>query len=171
MSNIPSTPVDGNLLVLVVPTVANMKAPTVAELSGATAKNISCYLTGDGLNEAQDEATIADSRLCDTFEAELPGRLTPSLELTYIDNTNSDNEDDSNDAVKALPHKQEAVVAIRQGIPWDTAVAETQKFRLYKIKAGVQKPVQAEANSVFRANQKEFVQDYEGAAVVAPTAP
>ena len=65
-SIIPSTPADGNIKTVLVPTVANLAAPTKAEATAATAIDISCYLTAGGFALTVDQATITDERECDT---------------------------------------------------------------------------------------------------------
>src|SRR5690606_6225186 len=102
MSNIPSTPLDGNFKVAGATTIADIAAPKVTELTAATTKDISCYLTGSGWNPSFDQAAISDERLCDTFTAEQPGRKSVSIEVTYIDNTNSANATTYNDAATLL---------------------------------------------------------------------
>lgn len=161
MSNIPSTPLDGNFKVVVAPTIALITAPKVTELSGGTAKDISCYLTGSGWNLSIDQASISDERLCDTFTAEQPGRKSVSLELTYIDNTNSANATTFNDAASALVEGTTVHLVTRGGKPFNGAfTATTDKVNVFKAVAGVATPLAPEANSVQRVTQKFFVQDY-----------
>src|SRR5690625_4338894 len=93
----PSTPSDGNLLALVVPAIADPTAPTVDELTAETVTDISCYLTPDGLQVTQDQATITDERLWSTQVLGRGGRKTFGLSLRGIDNTNSDLESEFNE--------------------------------------------------------------------------
>lgn len=168
MSNIPSTPLDGNFKVVVVPTIADIKLPKASELTGGTVKDISCYLTGSGWNPSFDQAAIADERLCDTFTAEQPGRKTVSLDVTYIDNTNSSNASTYNEAADALAEGTTAFVVTRGGKLFSGALATADKVNIYKVVAGVASPLPPEANSVQRVSQKLFVQDYAlNVAVVA----
>ena len=46
MAEIPSTPADGYVAVRVLPAVADLSAPTLAEWTAGI--DISCYLTSDG---------------------------------------------------------------------------------------------------------------------------
>ena len=72
MAEIPSTPADGNTKVVFVPTLADAAAPKVAELTGASAIDLSCYLTGSGLSPSIKEDVVTDERLCSTQTYEQP---------------------------------------------------------------------------------------------------
>src|SRR5690606_11911923 len=102
MADIPATPADGNVSVIVVDTLADPAAPTVAELTAPTVVDISCYLTSDGYTPSLDEQVIADERLCSTQIFEQPGRYTRTLDTIYIDNTNAPNEATDNKAQESL---------------------------------------------------------------------
>lgn len=157
MSEVPSTPSDGNVKVLLVPAIADPSAPTVSELTGEGVVDISCYLTGDGLALSSDQATITDERLCSTQVFEKPGRKTNTAEVTYIDNTNSPNETDSNEAADTLVEGSSHRVVTRRGVPFEEAVAADQKVSVWPVQAGMSREVAPEANSVIRSIQKLFV--------------
>ena len=91
MADIPSTPADGNVLVKIVPAIADTSAPKLTELDAAGAVDISCYLTGGGYKPSLSEQVITDERLCTTQTYEQKGRSQRGLEVEYIDNTNSPN--------------------------------------------------------------------------------
>lgn len=169
MSNVPATPADGNFAVWVVPTIADPKAPTVTELSAASRVDISCYITAGGYTDTLEQAAIADERLCDTFVAELPGRVTPSVEITFIDNTNSPLETTHNEAVEALEAGADYWIASRRGIAFDSLPTADQKVNLRRVIGGVHNPLPPEANSVTRSSAKQFVQAIsQGVKIVAP---
>lgn len=157
MVSIPSTPADGNVKVLLVPAIADPTAPTVAELTGAGVVDISCYLTGDGWAATYDQATISDDRLCSTQVFGQPGRKTLGLSLTVIDNTNSDNETEFNEAVETLVEGQDMFAVYRAGIPFDDAVAAAQKVRVWPFKPGMKQEMPPEANSVLKAMYPTFI--------------
>lgn len=155
MADIPAVPADGNVAVWLVPTIANTSAPTVAELGSGVVDDISCYLTSDGLNPSLNEQTISDERLCSTATYEQPGRSQRSLDVTYIDNTNTA---DDNLAKETLVPGQAMYLVIRRGVAFDTAVAATtQKVSVWPIKAGQYNDLPPEANSVLKTSQKLFV--------------
>lgn len=158
MADIPATPADGNTKVLFVPTLANPDAPSVTELTGASAVDISCYLTSDGYTPSVSQQVVTDERLCSTQVFEQPGRKTESLDVTYIDNTNSSNEATFNKAVDTLEEGTTGYIVTRRGIPYENAiVATTQKVTVFPITAGVQNEIAPEANSVNKVSQKLFV--------------
>ncbi|GAA3699149.1 hypothetical protein GCM10022377_10210 [Zhihengliuella alba] len=157
MAEIPSTPADGNVRVVFVPTIADPTAPTVTELGAGTAVDLSCYITGGGLAATVDEQSIADERLCSVQVFEQPGRSSNSLELTYIDNTNSPNAATDNKAVDTLVRGTTGYVVIRRGIAYEDAFAASQKVRVYPTEAGAYRPNAPEANSVLTATTKMFV--------------
>lgn len=155
-TRIPATPADGNVKVAVAVTVAG-DAPTVAELTAVTTKDISCYLTSDGFGFAQEQATITDERLCSTETFGLPGRKSSTLTLTGIDNTNSEYEEDYNEMADILPERADRFVIYRPGLPYETAFAPGQKVRLIPIKVGAKTEQPPEANSVLRSQWNTFV--------------
>lgn len=158
MAEIPATPADGNVAVWFVPAIADPSAPTVAELTGAGVVDLSCYLTGDGLALSVDQATISDERLCSTQVYGQPGRKTFTASVTYIDNTNSDNETDSNEAADTLIEGTSGYLVTRRGLPYEVAPAADQKVSVWPIGAGMPTEVAPEANSVLRTTQALYVQ-------------
>src|SRR5690606_41847581 len=64
-TNIPSTPADGNIKTVLVPAVADLKAPTLTELNAPEAIDISCYLVRNGFALTVDQQIITDERECD----------------------------------------------------------------------------------------------------------
>jgi hypothetical protein len=155
MAEIPSTPADGNTKVVFVPTLADPAAPSLAELTGASAVELSCYLTGSGLSPSIKEDTVTDERLCSTQTFEQPGRKTDSLEIEYIDNTNSPNEATSNKATDTLTEGTTGYLVVRRGVDYETAFAATsQKVTVYPVTAMTQNELPPEANSVQKISQK-----------------
>lgn len=164
MADIPSTPADGNVKVLILTTVTNPLAPTVAELTAGSAVDISCYLTADGWNPSLDEQVIADGRLCETETFEQPGRKQRTLSVTYIDNTNTASP---NAAKTALVPGTALYTATRRGKAFDAAVVAADKWTISPIKPGAYNELPPEANSVLKITQKLFItgRTVEGTAV------
>lgn len=157
MADIPSTPADGNVLVKLVPAIADTSAPTLTELNGAGAVDISCYLTGGGYKPSLSEQVITDERLCTTQTYEQKGRSQRGLEVEYIDNTNSPNEAQYNKAKDTLVPGAEQYLVVRTGIPYTDALAAGQKVTIYPINPGEYNDMPPEANSVLKTGQKLFV--------------
>lgn len=158
MADIPSTPADGNVKVLIVPTIADPAAPKLTELNAVSAVDISCYLTSDGFTPSLSEQAIADERLCSTQTFEQPGRSSRGLDVVYIDNTNSANAATDNKAKSTLIPGSSAYLVVRRGLPFDAALAATtQKVSVWPIKPGQYSDLPPEANSVLKTAQKLFV--------------
>ncbi|WP_413455997.1 hypothetical protein ACLQ8T_05815 [Glutamicibacter sp. FR1] len=155
MAEIPSTPYDGNVRAALVPTVADVNAPTAAELTSGI--DISCYLTGDGLAITVDQQTISDERLCSTSTFEKRGRKTHSVDVTYVDNTNSVAHAAFNEAREALDEGAVHYLVTRRNLPYETAFEAAQVVRVYPVEAGFPAEVPGEANSVTRTTSKLFV--------------
>lgn len=156
MSDVPSTPADGNVATWVVAAIADTTAPSIAT-DLVDPEDISCYLTADGFSFSVDQATITDERECSTEVYGQPGRKTYSLSLTGIDNTNSDNETTDNVMVDALPEGTELFIVRRRGVPFDQPLAEGDKVTVIPFKPGVKQHVATEANSVLRSTWTGFV--------------
>lgn len=154
MADLPSTPADGNLKVVWVPAIANPDAPTVSELTAQTVVDLSCYLTADGWNPSADEQVISDDRLCDTETYEQPGRASRSLEVTYIDNTNTAKE---NEAVETLQPGTSGYLVTRSGVPFDTPIDAGDLVDVWPVTCGIYQKLPPEANSVLRRTQRMFV--------------
>lgn len=154
MADIPSTPADGNVKVLWVPTILNPDAPTLLELTAGAVKDFSCYLTADGWTPALDEQVIADSRLCEVETFEQPGRVSRTLATTYIDNSNT-----------ALPNEAFATLipgsvgnwVTRRGKAYDLPIISTDKVDVWPTKCGQYSDLPPEANSVLKVAQKQFI--------------
>lgn len=157
MAEIPSTPADGNVLVKVVPAVADLSAPKLTEVNAVAGVDISCYLTSDGYAPSVDQQVTTDERLCSTQTFEQPGRVGNGLDLTYIDNTNSPNEATDNKAKDILVPGSEHVLVVRRGKAYDEPLAAGDTVSLYPIKPGVYQELPPEANAVLKIMQKQFV--------------
>lgn len=152
MVDVPqSMPADGTLKVVFVPALT-LSAPKLTELSAGV--ELSCYLTADGWNPATEEATVTDSRLCTKQEFEQPGRVTESLDIKYVWNSLDPDEDE---ARQTLTRGVVGYLATRWGKDVDLPFVATDEIDIHPVKAGIQKKVMPEANSVHRIDQKAFV--------------
>lgn len=157
MADIPASPADGNVKVVLVSAIANTDAPTVAEVTAVGAVDISCYLTASGLTPSLSEQVIADERLCSTQTFEKKGRSQRTLEVEYIDNTNTPDEDLHNLAKDTLVPGSKQFLVIRRGKAFDGALVATDKVTVYPIEPGEYNELPPEANSVLKIGQKLFV--------------
>lgn len=165
-SNLPSTPADGNIKTVLVPAIADIDSPTVAEVTAVTAVDISCYLTAGGFAFQLEQATITDERECDTITRNEPGRKTPSLSITGIDNTNTAYEATYNELAEAMTEGSEWYVIRRRGKAHTVAFTASDKSAVTKFKVGVRSEVAAEANSVLRSMWSCFVSMHEPNATI-----
>lgn len=154
MAEIPSTPADGNMKVVWVKAFKDYTKPTATELNAESVIDISCYLTGDGWNPTKEQATISDPRLCSRQEFGRPGRKTPGLSITVIDNTNTE---DPNDAVENITEGAEGYFVERRGVPYEDPFKEGQVVTIYPARAGEKQGVAPEANSVIRSTIPQFI--------------
>lgn len=60
--------------------VADITAPTVAEITAAT--NITCFVTKDGLAPNISTNSVDSAALCETFDATIPGSWGADFSLT-----------------------------------------------------------------------------------------
>lgn len=160
-TDLPVTPADGNMRADLVPAIADLSAPKITELNAVTAVAISCYLTADGLGITLEQASIPVELFCSTTTRSEPGRKTPALTLTGVDNTNTDVELTDNEMADALVEGSEHFLVLRTGVPFDTAYTVGQKVTIVKFKTGVKQFIAPEANSFIRSTWATFVSAYE----------
>lgn len=157
MFQVPSTPIDGNYKAVLIPIAADLKAIKLTEANAAGAVDLSCYLTGDGLAITVDEQSITDERLCSRQTFEQPGRVQYGAELTYIDNTNGPYETEHNKAKEALTQGATHVLVTRRNVAFEEDFKADEEYNAYPVKAGVQREVPPEANSVSRSTSKLYI--------------
>jgi hypothetical protein len=145
---------DGNLLVLVVPTLLVPTAPTVAEMTAGSVTNISCYLTS--FAPTTNEAVVTDDRICSRFVTENPGKKTEMLQNVYVYNPAEPSEDE---ARLALIEGTVAYECARWGVPFDQAIAAGDLWDIWPIKAGAQSKLEGASNETLKIGQKLFVYD------------
>lgn len=154
MADIPSTPADGNVKVVWVPAIADPDAPTVAEVTGASAVDVSCYLTGDGWNPGLDEQTISDDRLCSRETFEQAGRSSRTLTVRYVINPT---DPTNNKAQETFVPGTQGFFVVRPGTDYEPDLAASDNVRVWPVSAGQMNELPPEANSVLKAEQRMFV--------------
>lgn len=149
LEDVPAgTPADGRGLVLWVPTIANAAAPTVAELTAVTVKQITYELAPDGFRDTTTENVIDGSRYTLEQALELPGTVTDTLELQYVTGS---------DAETALVKGTSGFIVRRLGVANDTAVTAAQKVTVWPVRCGIQREVPPTANTELMIVQKMFI--------------
>ena len=110
---IPSTPADGKVNTIWVPTIHDINKPTAAEIGAGT--DLSNYVTLGGWSCTPSQDTISDQRENSSMDYENPGRKKisgPSIEV--IDNTNTEHSN-QNLAMETLKEGAEGFIVRRYG--------------------------------------------------------
>lgn len=135
---------DGKTRVAWVPTIANIAAPTTAELNAGML--LQTLLTADGLSGFQPETAKVDtSSLASTFNTARNGRTSfdsPMLTLKK--------QDTGDTAYTTLIRDATGYIVIRNSITESTAWASTQPVRVYPVQCGEVQHVDVEENSLER---------------------
>jgi hypothetical protein len=152
-----STRADGNQKTVWVPTIADTTAPTVAEVTAAGAKDLSCWFTADGWNPSLDESVINDARLCDTATFQRKGRNQRSLVVKYIENPLAADQATNNVGFVTLAPNSIGFFVVRRGAAYSGALAATQLVQVWPVEMGEFDPLPPEENGVFNIQQKAFV--------------
>jgi hypothetical protein len=160
--DLPVTPVDGNVRIDIVPAIANINAPAIAELNAGAGLNASCYLTADSALVGVEQATITVQLLCQTVDRSEPGRKTVTLGMTAVDNTNNASASSSNVFATTVTEGSTQYFVMRYGKAWNAAYAAGDQVYIVKFKAGQKLPMSPEANSYTRSVFNTFVQDFAG---------
>jgi hypothetical protein len=125
--------------VLVIPTMSDMAAPSLAtDVGNAGTEDISNYLYGDFQPTATTNKGEAPRRLGSTQTFQQFGNTLYEVpDLTYVyDPTGSDAE--ANAAKDALDADAEVYLLIRRGHPIETAFAAAQVVDVWHVKLGPQ---------------------------------
>lgn len=148
-----SVPVEGTRRVVFIEGgVPNLAAITVGAANGGD--QLSCYITGQGVNLSEDTAVIKDGRLCSSQDLEAEGRDTVTVELTYVFNLNEPTDDE---ARLALPRGVSGtLVLFYQKDEEEATFSIGDWYRAIDVTAGKQRPMAPEENAVDRIMQKMF---------------
>lgn len=168
--DLPVTPVDGNVRIDIFPGggIADIEAPTIAELNAITGLNASCYVTADSALVGVDQATISVQLLCQTVDRTEPGRKTVTLGITAVDNTNNATAvaASANEFAELIVEGDTFIYVERRNKAWDEAYVAGDEVYIVIFKAGQKLPLAPEANSYSRATFNTFVVDFAGPVAV-----
>lgn len=140
---------DGHGLVLFVPTIANPAAPTVAELTAGTVKQITYSITGDGYNHTTTVNTVTANRLTLAQALQYDGTVTDDLEITFA-YTNT-----AGDVVRlALAQGTTGYIVERWAVANETAIAAADIVDVIPIKASIQRKNPPATNTELTRTQK-----------------
>ena len=143
---------DGNIKVTWAVTVANVSAPTVAELTAGTAVDLECLITLDGLDIKGDTASVDNTALCSTDDTEEPGRVSYNIELTAKrkDTTLEDK------AWNTLVDRAQGYLVVRRSTAATTAWTASQPCEVYPVRCGRPVMEAPEKNSAQKFKVKLF---------------
>ena len=147
---------DGTIAARWVPVLANPLLPTLAEMNAAGSVDLSCYLTPTGLAVATEEAAVNDDRLCSRETYEQPGRITDTLELTYVYDPQN-KVPAENRAFVTLKRNTRGFIVCRWGVDFENPLAVADVLDVYPVTCGEQRKQPGEANSTLKTMQKMFV--------------
>jgi hypothetical protein len=143
---------DGNIKATWAPSIANVAAPTVAELTAGSAVDLECLLTLDGLDIKGDTASVDNTALCSTDDTEEPGRVSYNIELTAKrkDNPSEDR------AWNTLVDRAQGYLVVRRSTSASTAWATGQPCEVYPVRCGRPVMEAPEKNSAQKFKVKLF---------------
>lgn len=149
-----AVPSMGTRRVVFLPTVADIEAITVAEVTAG--ENISCYLTrSGGWQPTADQATITDGRYCSAQDFEIPGSKTRTLMVQYTFNLN---EPTADEARLALEEGTEGILVHFLQLDQDEETFATGDwYEAVPVRMGMQNVLPVEDNAVDRIQQKAFI--------------
>ena len=136
-TEIPGTSAEGNITTLWVPTIADIKRPTMAELEAGT--DISNYVMLGGWTFEPSQDTVSDQRENSTQDFGAPGRKSAGdISIEVIDNTNTEHAE-QNKAVTLMAEGSSGFIVRRRGMATDAPLAAEQKLTVVSVKCGEKK--------------------------------
>ncbi len=129
---------DGKTLVYWVSTIANIAAPTVAELNAGT--RISGYLTKDGLDISFNQNAADNADLEDTFDAQGVGTFGGTINGTFFRDNSADT------AWNLFVYGTTGYLVVREGVAVATAWTAAQKAQVYPAQMHEPVPVPPTSN-------------------------
>lgn len=148
------TPVQGNLGLILMTTVADLDSPDLSsEIGAVTSLAFQCFVR-DFNPQIQNNTGFAPARACTTVQLPLEGNTQFSpIEVRYVFDPQADDSTDENKAKAFLTRGTEFYAFERKGLDGqDVAMAAGQRGRVWKFRAGRQ--------NEDRSGQDEFA-EYE----------
>lgn len=155
-TEIPGTSAEGNITTIWVPTIENIKAPTIDELKAGT--DISNYVMLGGWSFDPSQDTVSDQRENTVQDFGAPGRKNAGdISIEVIDNTNTKHKD-QNEAVNLMREGESGYIVRRRGMPTTTEFASGQKLTVVSVKCGEKKVINPDSNTMIRSQIPLFAQ-------------
>lgn len=135
---------DGKTRVAQAAAIANIAAPTVAELNAGTL--LHTLMTPDGLAGFEpDTADVDNSALSSTFDTRLAGRASFSNTMLRLKK-----QEGTDTVYDTLVRGFETHVVVRRGVDAAQAWAASDKVEVYPVECGEVRNLPPEANTVQR---------------------
>ena len=131
---------DGNVKATFVLAIPDISAPVAATLNAGV--DLECLITADGLSISVDEAVVALPALCETFDAESPGRAKYAIDLTMYRHVATVDDVAWTTMIRGLA----GFLVIRYGVDVNTSYAAADKVLVFPGTAGERKPNPTTAN-------------------------
>lgn len=151
---------DGMTRVTWCASIANIHAPTAAELNAGT--SLETLITPDGLKIDSSTDSVDTSSLASTFSTSSAGRSKFDIALTFKRQTPVDT------AFNLFPYRTSGYLVVRRNTTVATAWTTGQVIEVYPIQTGRRQLVSPAANEVARFISPMMVtSDADDAAVIA----
>lgn len=126
-----------------VPTVANINAPTLAELNAAAGLDISCYLFDSSTRPTQNTNLVTkERRVCDTKQFQQVGNTDPTGgEITYALDPQAAALSDGKKAWEKIGAGATGFLVRRLGIDVNTDFAAGQFVDVFPVEFGPSMPI------------------------------
>lgn len=148
-TEVPSTPADGLVNTIWVPSIANIQKPTATEINAGT--DLSNYVTLGGWSCSPSQDSISDQRENSAQNYEIPGRKKISgSSIEVIDNTNTEHSA-QNVAMETLTEGAKGYFVRRYGKPTDSTFVAGDIVNVYAVSVGMRAKTAIAANSVLRS--------------------
>ena len=118
-------PYDEYTKVAICTAIADINAPTTAELNAGT--DLSTWIVKDGLETPTNQNTIKVATLANRYDAEIPGTYSGPVKLTCV----RDSVSGDDDAWTLFQLDLVVFTVVRRMIKWDTAWTAAQKVEVY----------------------------------------
>lgn len=153
---------DGKTRVYWVDTIADISAPTVAELNAGD--DLTERITPDGLNVPSETADVDNSSLASTFTTNRAGRRSFSPEVTF---KRGDNPTDDLPWT-TLTYQTQGYLVVRRILLYTTAWAAAQECEVYPVECGERNTIPPAPNEVAKfTSQMKLRDEPDTSAVVA----
>lgn len=133
---------DGMIKVSWVPTIANIGAPTLAELAAGV--DMECRLTPDGLTTGAETAEVDSSKLCSTSNSAVVGRRTFTVGVKYV----RGDDEEAQAVEEALVYGARGFLTVRRDLSATVDYAAAQKIEVYPAQVRQPNPDAPAANAL-----------------------